>query len=140
MKFNISNNLRNKIFIATLASFTLAKITSIDTNINKTAIDKDNLESTISAISSVFDTLYISSIKAFDLVNLGVGFEGTSHILNFLITYIPFFLILLFAKDNFKKVDFSFFKKFFKKKDKVKKDPNYFLLKIVLGKNFNNFS
>jgi len=87
----------NKLFLSIFGSFMLGKITSLTVKTHKGSIQEDSLSGVLNSANEVLDFLHINSIQAYNLIDLGKGFEGTSHILNYLITYTPVFFILLMS-------------------------------------------
>jgi hypothetical protein len=89
----------NKFTLSTFLAFMLAKLTSLNTKFNKTEIENDSLSSILNSTNSIFDTLHINDIQAIEFTQMfggfGHGFSGTEHIINYLLTYIPVFYIII---------------------------------------------
>lgn len=115
----------NKLFLSLFASFMLGKLTSLTVKTHKGEIEKDSLSGVLNSANEVFDFLHITSIQAFDIIDLGKGFEGSSHILNYLITYTPIFFVVLIGL-GFIKLIINKLRVQKVKVDSVKKDNNYF--------------
>lgn len=80
-------------FTSLLLAFLLSKLTAVAQKFSTGISDKDLGSQYLKPFEGIFSTLHINDIKAFEVFNLGTGFEGTSHTLNYLITYIPIFMI-----------------------------------------------
>jgi len=115
----------NKLFLSLFASFMLGKLTSLTVKTHKGEIEQDSLSGVLNSTNEVLDFLHISSIQAFDIIDLGKGFEGSSHILNFIITYTPIFFVVLIGL-GFIKLIINKLRVKKVKVDSVKKDNNYF--------------
>lgn len=91
------------LLLALAASLMLGKLTSIAAFANNGEIEQDSLTSVLDNANKVLDYFHVGSIKAFNIVDLskvprfGEGYEGTSHIINYLITYAPIFFIILMS-------------------------------------------
>ncbi len=73
-------------------------------------------------LDQVYTFLHLYSIKGFELIDFGVGFETTSHLFNILITYTPIFFIVLmfiFFTKKMLMLTMSLFMKMFSVKKKV---------------------
>jgi len=115
----------NKLFLSLFASFMLGKLTSLTVKTHKGEIEQDSLSGILNSANEVLDFLHISSIQAFDIIDLGKGFEGTSHILNYLITYTPIFFVALMSL-SFIKLIINKLRVKKVKVNSIKKDNNYF--------------
>ena len=122
----------NKLFLSLFGSFMLGKLTSLTIKTHKGEIEQDSLSGILNSANEVFDFLHISSIQAFNIIDFGKGYEGTSHLLNYLITYTPIFFITLMSI-SILRVFFSKLKVRKVKVDSVKKDNNYFKKQVEIA-------
>ena len=128
----------NKLITATFLAFMLAKLTDLNVKMHKEEIQEDILSNTLNSVNDILETLYINKISSYNFIDLGSGFEGSTHILNYLLTYIPIFFILLVLLENIRIITKLLFSN--KKKQSFnQKNQNHFLLKLVLGKDYYKF-
>lgn len=102
--------------IASFSAFMLAKITSLTTYMQGSEIQEDELSWLIEPVNNVLSFLFIDKIGAIPFFSLSSGFSGTAHLLNYLLTYIPIFFILLNFKYSVNKA-----KLFINKNENLKK-------------------
>lgn len=133
----------NKLTTATFLALMLAKLTDLNVKMHKEEIQEDMFSNTLNSVNVFFENFYIYKIKAYSFIDLGSGFEGSTHILNYLLTYIPIFFILLVLLENIGIITNLLFtaRKNNNKKQKSfeNKSSNHFLLKLVLGKDYYKF-
>lgn len=130
-----------KLITATFLAFMLAKLTSLNIKTHKGEIQEDIFSDTLNSVNNVLEALHIDKIKSYNFIDLGSGFEGSTHILNYLLTYIPIFFIILLLFGNFGKIIQLLFTNEKNNKQKKSFNPNgsNLLLKLVLGKDYYKF-
>lgn len=84
----------NPFTLSVFFAFMLAKLTSLNLKFENGADEGDMLGVIITPVRELLESVGISNISAIDLINLGSGFEGTSHIINYLITFTPIFFLI----------------------------------------------
>lgn len=93
---------KNKFNLSLFSAFMLSKANHISVKLESSPIEHDFLENILRPAQSFFQFFGIDKVKAFPIFNFGYGFEGTSHTLNFLLTYTPIFFIIFTFLFNFK--------------------------------------
>jgi len=93
---------KNKFNLSLFLAFMLSKANHISVKLESGPIEHDFLENILRPAQSFFHFFGIDKVKAFPIFNLGYGFEGTAHTLNFLLTYTPLFFIIFTFLFNFK--------------------------------------
>lgn len=104
----------NKFITATFLAFLLAKATSF---IDKSADTTTSLGRTLNQVSDFLISIGLDNFKAFDLIHLGKGFNGADHVLNYLITYIPVFMLIMFLAKPITNIFYNLLFKLFTRKD-----------------------
>lgn len=89
------------LILSTFLSLMLGKLTSIYEKLFNIDINSF-FGSILYEIKLFLESIGIDKVSTFEIVNLGQGFEGTSHLLNYLICYTPTFgfILFLFAKPD----------------------------------------
>ena len=93
---------KNKFNFSLFLAFMLSKANHIAVKLEEQPLQHDFLENILKPTESFFQFFHIDKIKAIPIFNLGYGFEGTAHTLNFLLTYTPLFFIIFTFLFNFK--------------------------------------
>jgi len=93
---------KNKFNFSLFLAFMLSKANHIAVKLEEQSLQHDFLENILKPTESFFQFFHIDKIKAIPIFNLGYGFEGTAHTLNFLLTYTPIFFVIFTFLFNFK--------------------------------------
>lgn len=93
------------LYISVFSAFMLSKITSLASNFTGSEVKQDELSGFIEPITNFLNFFYIDKIKPIPFLDLNTGFGGTAHIVNYLLTYVPIFFILLNFKYSVNKVE-----------------------------------
>ncbi len=93
---------KNKFNLSLFSAFMLSKANHIATRLESGPIEHDFLENILKPAQHFFQFFGIDKVKALPIFNLPYGFEGTTHTLNFLLTYTPLFFIIFTFLFNFK--------------------------------------
>ncbi|MCT7596120.1 hypothetical protein [Aliarcobacter butzleri] len=110
---------------ATFLAFLLAKATSF---IDKSADTTTSLGKTLTQVSDFLINIGLDNFKAFNLIHLGKGFNGADHIINYLITYIPIFMLIMFLAKPITNIFYNLLFKLFTRKDNEMSD--YYKLQL----------
>lgn len=82
--------------ISLFSAFILAKLTSVVAKTNKGEIEDDSLSFIMNPVKDFYHTVYLDKIKPINFIGESSGFDGSIHILNYLLTYTPAFMLLFF--------------------------------------------
>lgn len=102
--------MKTQFYTATFIAFMLAKATSLSDRTHKGDITNDPIAMILNPVNDFFNSIGLTHLHAYQFVDLGMGFHGSTHIVNFLLTYIPVFFIILAI---FSSIKFSTLFKFF---------------------------
>jgi len=102
--------MKTQFYTATFIAFMLAKATNLSDRTHKGEITNDPIAMILNPVNDFFNAIGLTHLHAYQFVDLGMGFHGSTHIVNFLLTYIPVFFIILVI---FSSLKFSTLFKFF---------------------------
>jgi hypothetical protein len=120
---------KNKFTFSVFLAFMLSKANNVATKLDGELQD-DFLKNILQPAQHFFQFFGLDKVKALSIFDLGYGFKGTEHTLNFLLTYTPiFFLILIFFNFNNLKKIFGF----------IKEKITIYKIKKSLNNNNKNF-
>ena len=93
---------KNKFNLSLFFAFMLSKANHIAVKLEAEPLEHDFLENILVPAQHFFQFFGIDKVKAIEFFDLGYGFEGTAHTLNFLLTYTPVFFVIFTFLFNFK--------------------------------------
>lgn len=82
--------------ISVFSSFMLSKLTHLVEKTNTGDIQEDELAFIMNPVKEFLNSFGIENIHAYNFITLDYGYEGTAHIINYLGTYTPIFMIAFF--------------------------------------------